>query len=178
MRIVAFLICLLVVAGCRGEPVLDVPVTQDLVNARFENGAIGWKFAADQSNGKIKPQEGILGSYCAALTLGPHQQYDCFSQAVRPMHASTLDASVYVRASGQAKAWLRLECIDPDQYDNLHNYGQLAEANSQPCPTDGQWHLLTAQIRIPKRTQHVRVFGYANGTNGIVYFDDFNIVRK
>ena len=178
MIITIMVMCILFIAGCRDNPVVDIPVTLDLVNARFENDADGWHFAFDDANGKIQPREGITGSKCVVITLGPNNQFDCFSQAVIPMKASSLEVSAYVRVSGLAKAYLSLECDDPAQFDNPENYGQLGDADSQPCPSDGKWHLLTTEVQIPKRTQNIRVWGCVRGSEGVAFFDDFNVVRR
>ena len=178
MRITCLLICCLAFAGCRGKPAVGVPVTRDLFNARFEHGVTSWKFAGDQFHGKVQPQRGVNGSACAVLSVAPRHQSDCFSQAVIPLKASEVEMSAYVRASGRIKARLRLECIDPDQFDSVKNYGQLAEASSQACPTNGEWNLLTTKIQIPEGTKHIRAFGCVNGTDGVARFDDFSIVRR
>ncbi len=178
MRITCLLISSLAFVGCRDHPAADVPVRRDLINERFETGAASWKFVLEEAAGKVQPGEGINGSACAVLTIASDHQIDCFSQALDPLDASQLEISAYVRASGDVEAQLRLECIDPSQFDNARNYGQLAEANSQVCATDGQWHLLTTKIEIPARAKYVQIFGCASGTNGVAYFDDFSVVRQ
>lgn len=105
--ILATLVGVVLVSGCDRAPKHHVPVTRDLMNARFEEGSEYWLFV-----------------------------------------------------------------------HNEQSYGQLAAADSEVCPVNGEWVLLTATAAIPRETEHIKVYACADGTDGIAHFDDFQVTRR
>ena len=180
MRLIVIITAGVITAtGCKRAPTRDGPVSRDLINARFEEGTKHWKCAFGERAGKAQENEGINNTACIKLPVGPDNQIDCFSQAIESLDASECQASAYVRATGaDINARIRLECTDPDQFGNDENYGQLAEVDSQVCPPNGQWTLLSATVTIPKKTKYIRVFASVDGTDGAAWFDDFQVSRR
>jgi len=177
--ILATLVGVVLVSGCDRAPKHHVPVTRDLMNARFEEGSDHWLFAHDEHLGKAQKNGGINNSGCVVLTVASNQRFDCLLQAIMPLGASQCQASAYAKVIGTSiEAQIRLECIDPDQYDNEQSYGQLAAADSEVCPVNGEWVLLTATVAIPKKTKHIKVYAGVDGTDGVAHFDDFQVTRR
>jgi hypothetical protein len=164
-------------AGCDATKQTTTQV--DLLNPRFEDGELGWRFYFQESAGKVALNAGILDSSGAHLTLSPSRQLDGFSQDVSPHGAAEIEASAYAKVTGSdIRCIVRIECLDPDMESETENYGQLAAIDSSPCPTNDQWNLLVARVSIPAQTKLIRVFACVEGTNGEASFDEFSVTRR
>jgi hypothetical protein len=163
--------------GCRANV---VPTTRiDLVNGRFEQDSIGWRFYFDESHGKVIKDGGLFNSGRARLVVTPSQRLDGFSQSLPPFGATSIEVSAYVLAKGRdIKATVRIECRNPNLNSEEDNYGQLAKSESDPCPLNSEWTMLKASVTIPQDTVEIRVFGCVQGTDGEASFDDFVVERR
>ena len=120
-----------------------------------------------------------MGSSCARLVVTPQPQIDGFSQVIAPLDSQIVRFTGTVTAEGpNVRAWLRIECLNPNIDSEEAEYGQLAESDSDACPLNGEWTQISASIKIPPQTTHIRVFACVEGTDGHASFDDFVIERE
>jgi hypothetical protein len=164
----------------KSKPKLTGPFSIAVVNGDFEaiNVPTGWQFYTNDAGmveGAIAAGVGRDGSRGAMLEAKPDSQHQSILQQLVLPENSRLVLSAWASADGpDVNAKILIECLDNHDASEENQYGQLAYVESAMVRGGTPWARLEVKVTVPPGTDVVQIRGFAEGTNGTVYFDDFS----